>query len=274
QIFQWLFRGLHAQERESRTFHNPSPKSEDIRDQNAKGKDISLLKHHRAYQRSKRKEWSKFRSKNSNIFAFIYMKDIPKECFYSTINLKRLGSFNKRHFVHSMRMKREEARVINKADSFVHVGNKVLPITEAPFSSSVERNDKCDTKENKGEKKKPISRMKELLRWATSAKTQKGDKFNGRKVLMLGRRGTLKAVPNDDKVCSESPKMSFKWDLESGSTFSSFSAISIASSSQNVQTQTSPSTILIPPSETDQITLNHKQGNWITTDTECKSSCF
>ncbi|KAE9622170.1 hypothetical protein Lal_00032558 [Lupinus albus] len=239
QIFQWLFRGLHAQERESKTFHNPSSKSEDIRDQNGKGKDISLLKHHRAYQRSKRKEWSKLRSKNSNIFAFIYIKNIPKECFYSTINLKRLRSFNKRNFVHSMKMKREEARIANKAESIVHVGNKVLPISEAPLSSLVESNDKYDTKENKGKKTKPISRMKELIRWVASAKTEKGDKFNGRKVLMFRRRGTLKAFPNDDQVCGESPKISF-----------SYSTISIASSSQSEQT------------------LNHKQGNWITTDSE------
>lgn len=82
-----------------------------------------------------------------------------------------------------MKMKREEiARGLgtnSKADSAAHVGNKVLPITE-------ERNEKCGTSENrdqiKSDKKKPISRMKELLRWAAAAKSEKGGKFNGRKV--------------------------------------------------------------------------------------------
>lgn len=88
----------------------------------------------------------------------------------------------------SMKMKKEESSrevvVANKGDSSaVHVGNKVLPITEAPLSSLAEKCDTTETKDQvKGDKKKPISRMKELLRWAASAKTEKGGKFNGRKV--------------------------------------------------------------------------------------------
>ncbi|KAK7255894.1 hypothetical protein RIF29_29321 [Crotalaria pallida] len=270
QILQWLFRGSHAPEKESTTFI-PSPISEDIRDKNVKEKDKSLLRRHRAYQRSKRNDWSKLSNKNIKIFAFVYRKDIPKACFYSTLNLKRLGSLNRKQFVYSMKMKREEvAGVVNKGDSGGHVGNKVLPITEAPLSSIAERNDQCDTKDHvKGEKKKTISKMKELLRWAASAKTEKGGKFNGRKVLMFRRRATLKSDPDDDQVSTDSPKISFRWDVESCSTTSSYSALSIASSSKNVQTQIAPSPISIPPSETDHITCRRK-GNWITTDSECK----
>ncbi|XP_019450191.1 PREDICTED: uncharacterized protein LOC109352556 [Lupinus angustifolius] len=266
QILQWFFRGSHAQERESSNF-NLSHKSGVIKDQN----DNSVLKNHRAYQRSKRTELSKLSSKNLKILAFVYRKDIPKACFYNTLNL-RSRSLNKRHFVYSMKMKREEVAV-NKADSSNgHGGNKVLPITEAPLSSLVERNEQCDTKEVKdqikGEKKKPISRMKELLRWAASAKAEKGGKFNGRKILMFRKRGTLKAVQDDDQVCSESPKISFRWDVESCSTFSSYSAISVASSSQNLPIQIAPSTMSIPPSDTDHITFSRRKGNWITTDSE------
>ncbi|XP_028246444.1 uncharacterized protein LOC114423770 isoform X2 [Glycine soja] len=178
-------------------------------------------------------------------------------------------------------MKREEPSSrdvgsVNKADSGgQHVGNKVLPITEAPLSSSAERNDQCDSTETKdqtkGDKKKPMSRMKELLRWAASAKTEKGGKFNGRKVLMFRRRGTLKAVPDDDQGCTDSPKISFRWDVESCSTTSSvYSAISIASSSKNGQNQIATSTISIPPEHTTSHHNNtsRKKGNWITTDSE------
>ncbi|PNX76665.1 hypothetical protein L195_g032621 [Trifolium pratense] len=79
-----------------------------------------------------------------------------------------------------MKMKKEESSreeaIVNKTDSTSHGGNKVLPINhEASLSSSAERKDhQCD-------KKKPISRMKELLRWAASAKTEKGAKFYGKK---------------------------------------------------------------------------------------------
>lgn len=154
-------------------------------EQNGNGKEISLLKSDRAYRRTKRLEWSKKHgNKNLKIFTFLYRKDIPKACFYRTLNLKRIG-FNRRHLVYSMKMKKEGSP---REDSTAHVGNKVLPITDqAPLSSSAERNDQCDTTTEtkdqvKGDKKKPISRMKELLRWAASAKTEKGGKFNGRKV--------------------------------------------------------------------------------------------
>lgn len=169
-----------------------------------------------------------------------------------------------------MKMKKEESsrdeEIVNKTDSTTHGGNKVLPITqEAPLSSSTERNDQCE----KGDRKKPMSRMKELLRWAAaSAKTDKGGKFYGRKVLMFRRRGNLKAVQDDDQVSTESPKISFRWDMESCSTTSSaYSAFSMASSTRNGQNQIATSTISIPSSQSGHSTCRRK-ANWITTDSE------
>ncbi|KAL5166165.1 hypothetical protein HKD37_18G051176 [Glycine soja] len=279
QILQWLFRRAHEQERKSSNNLNLPPKREDISEQN-EGKEINLLKRDRSYKGTRRNKWSSPGCKNFKIFAFLYRKDIPKAFFYSTLNLKRLGSFNRKQFLYFMKMKREESSSrdvgnVNKADSGgQHVGNKVLPITEAPLSSSAERSDQCDATETKGQtkgdKKKPMSRMKELLRWAASAKTEKGGKFNGRKVLMFRRRGTLKAVPDDDHGCTDSPKISFRWDVESCSTTSSvYSAISIASSSKNEQNQIATSTISIPPKHTGHNNnTSRKKGNWITTDSE------
>lgn len=74
-----------------------------------------------------------------------------------------------------------------------HVGSKVLPITDSNMkapSSSSSSSSSCDKpgkqekeKEKvKGDKAKAMSRMKELLRWAAAAKTEKGVKFIGRKV--------------------------------------------------------------------------------------------
>ncbi|XP_057437022.1 uncharacterized protein LOC130729321 [Lotus japonicus] len=263
QILHWLFKRAQEQERKSSTFR------EEIRAQNGRGKKVSLLKHDGSYRRTKRFESC---SKNLKLLAFVYRKDIPKACFYKTINLKRLGSFHRRHFLISMKMKKEESSreegVVTKTDSTAHVGNKVLPITEAPLSSSAQRNGQCDATENKdqskGDRKKTISKMKELIRWAAFSKTEKGGKFYGKKILMFRRRGTLKAVPDEDQVCSESPKISFRWDVESCSTTSSaYSAISVASSSRFGQNQIATSTISIPHSEN-----GCRKGSWITTDSE------
>ncbi|XP_022635854.1 uncharacterized protein LOC106759063, partial [Vigna radiata var. radiata] len=276
QILQWLFKGAHEQERKrsSSNFSIP-PKREDTCGQNGKGKEVNLLKRERSQKRGRRNKWGTPGCKNFKIFTFVYRKDIPKAFFYSTLNLKRLGSFNSKQFLYFMKMKKEEASKdvgsSNKADSGSHVGNKVLPISEAPLSSSAETKDQCgnDATETKDQnKKKPMSRMKELLRWAASAKSEKGGKFNGRKVLMFRRRGNLKAVPDDDQGCTESPKISFRWDVESCSTTSSvYSAISIASSSKNGLNQISTSTLSIPPEHTGH-NKSARKGNWITTDSE------
>ena len=71
----------------------------------------------------------------------------------------------------------------NKIDTASnHAGNKVLPISEATLSTSANTNiEECSTSEKKeklkGDKGKTMSRMKELLRWAATAKSEKGAKF-------------------------------------------------------------------------------------------------
>jgi hypothetical protein len=145
-------------------------------EQSGKGIKIRVLNHDGSYKRTKRFLWRKHGYKNLKIFSYLYRKDIPKACFFRTLNLKRISS---------MKMKKEEESsraeaTVNKTDSTTsHGGNKVLPIThEAPLPTSAGKKDQCD-------KKKPISRMKELLRWAASAKTEKGGKFYGKKVMIL-----------------------------------------------------------------------------------------
>ena len=75
--------------------------------QNAKGKEVNLVKRDRSYKRTRNK-WSNPGCKNFKIFTFLYRKDIPKAFFYSTLNLKRLGSFNRKQFLHFMKMKRNQ----------------------------------------------------------------------------------------------------------------------------------------------------------------------
>ncbi|XP_060676397.1 uncharacterized protein LOC107426648 isoform X3 [Ziziphus jujuba] len=141
--------------------------------------------------------------------------------------------------------------------------NKVLPISEATLSTSTSTNEPCSTSEKKeklkGDKTKTMSRMKELLRWAAASKSEKAAKFMGRKVLQFRNRGALKSVPDDDQLSIESPKISFRWDVESCSTtLSAYSAISAMSMPSLYST-----TIIH-----DGDHCLPRKGNWITTDSE------
>lgn len=87
-------------------------------------------------------------------------------------------------------------------------------------------------------------------------------------VLRFRRGGAHKTVQDDEEEGSinESPKISFRWEVESCTTTSS--AFSVASTSKNGQS--------IPPSistrheEADEPIVYRRNGNWITTDSECK----
>ncbi|KAA8550648.1 hypothetical protein F0562_002332 [Nyssa sinensis] len=261
QVLQWLFKVAHEPPRETAT--TTANEKERASDQKAESKDI-------VKRRLKRAEES---CKNLNPYNILRRRDIARTCFYSTLNLKRLGSFHRRqHCMHSsMKMKKEDiARGLGigqKADSTAHVGNKVLPISDTVLSSSdqcaaVEKKDKL-----KGDTNKTISRMKELMKWAAAAKSEKGGKYISRKILQLRNRGTLKAVPDDDQLSNDSPKISFRWDEESCSTSSSvYSSILMASSSKNDQIVNMPSLNSTPIHHRDHCTS--RTGNWITTDSE------
>ncbi|XP_015892371.3 uncharacterized protein LOC107426648 isoform X1 [Ziziphus jujuba] len=270
QILRWLFKETHE-----KCMHNSSgpskPKQTDC-DQEATPKHIIVCKHSGAYRRSKKSvEGSKLDSKKLKKIFLLCRKDIARSCFYSTINLKRPGSINQQQqdWINSMKMKKEDiARGLgisnNKIDSASsHAGNKVLPISEATLSTSTSTNEPCSTSEKKeklkGDKTKTMSRMKELLRWAAASKSEKAAKFMGRKVLQFRNRGALKSVPDDDQLSIESPKISFRWDVESCSTtLSAYSAISAMSMPSLYST-----TIIH-----DGDHCLPRKGNWITTDSE------
>ncbi|XP_059626138.1 uncharacterized protein LOC132269115 [Cornus florida] len=207
---------------------------------------------------------SKSGYKNLNPITVLRRRDIAKSCFYSTLNLKRLGSFRRRQFL--MKMKKENiARGLglgHKVDSGANVGNKVLPISDSALSSSTNNNVNEKKDKPKGDTNKTISKMKELLRWAAFAKSEKGGKYFGRKVSYFRNRAALKAVPDDDELSNvDSPKISFRWEVESCSTSSS--AISL----KNDQNLNMPCLISSTPVHDTDLTTS-RTGNWITTDSE------
>ncbi|KAF2292642.1 hypothetical protein GH714_026247 [Hevea brasiliensis] len=177
--------------------------------------------------------------------------------------------------MYSMKMKMKKKDDIakghgmcNKVDSATHAGNKVLPITDttALSSSSTSSNiDQCGSVEKKnklkGDNTKAISRRKELLRWVAAAKSDKKGNFIARKVLLFRNGATLKAVSDDDQLGNESPKISFRWDVEiCSTTYSAYPAISMDSSSKTDLTLNMLSLNSTP--------LHDRKGNWITTDSE------
>ncbi|XP_010241146.1 PREDICTED: uncharacterized protein LOC104585841 [Nelumbo nucifera] len=279
QIFQWLFKVTQEQQPRETT-----PTDKEIIGtvkKKAESKDLVLVKRSDAYRRRSSKGYQddEVELKDSDSFTILYSRGNAKACFYSTLNLKRLGSLGKgQNWMQSLRLKEEElARQLvmgHKVDLAAHVGNKVLPLCDAPASASTTMNDQCGSSEKKdkpkGERTRAISRMKELLRWASAAKSEKGGKHISRKVLLFRNRGALK---HGDE---SSPKISFRWEVGSCSNSSSvYSGFSLASST-NGRTSISPTSEDISTSDCnkEKTTLANqdeewrpsRRGNWITTD--------
>ncbi|OMP11687.1 hypothetical protein CCACVL1_00342 [Corchorus capsularis] len=258
QILQWLFKVAHEQGGQSST----TPK-----DQEDKPKDIILSKN-----RSRRATNKKFKP-----FISVCDRDVAKACFYSSIYLRRAGkSQGRQHWSQSMKMKKGEINVAQKSDLGSHGGNKVLPLSEAALSSSsstcTNTNDRCSTSSDKKDKTKTMSRMKELLRWAAAAKSEKGGNFIGRKVMQLRNRGALKAVgagDDNDQFSNESPKISFRWDVESSTSSSVFSGIPAASSVKNIDQVCKMKIVSLNSNPVHGLNrCSSRRGNWITTDSE------
>ncbi|KAL9303346.1 hypothetical protein ACSQ67_020609 [Phaseolus vulgaris] len=120
-------------------------------------------------------------------------------------------------------MKREELSgavgITERADFVVHVGNKVLPISEESFSKTTKTNDKyCFNAEAKhpskgNNRKKPVSRMKELLRRVASTKEDKIKEFYEHKRVLQNI-----AFAKDERGSSESPKITFTRDVDTPSS--------------------------------------------------------
>ncbi|RVW13155.1 hypothetical protein CK203_104961 [Vitis vinifera] len=262
QIIQWLFKVTHEQPKD--TSSRLTNKKESSSDEEAKSRGVVLFRNEGVNtKRLKRVKGRDLGYNNSESYAILFRRDRARACFYHTLNLRRLGSFHKRK---PMKMKKEDiARGlgIGLKGFSCPCWNKVLPISDTTLSSSTNTNEQWGTSEKKerikGDKTKAISRMKELFRWA--AATMQHNIFQ---VLHFRNRGSLKPVPDDDQLSNDSPKISFRWEVESCCTTSSaYSAISMASSFLNDQPGNKQS---ISTTIEDSDHCTSRAGNWITTD--------
>ncbi|KAJ8639085.1 hypothetical protein MRB53_015779 [Persea americana] len=195
-------------------------------------------------------------------FKIVFTRTNSRSCFYSTLNLKVLRNFFGK--TKCVSIVKEEC-MDNKAE-LAHVGSKLLPIHDTARSSSLDAY-KSDVQLNR---KRAVSRMKELIRWAAATKSEKG--ANKRwKVLYFRNKGALKD-PYD--IMSSSSKTSFSWDMGSSCT-AAFCPLQLAHSCADHQTVLKDSkqqvesiwkeTSIIPKTEGSE-----RGGNWITTDSDCK----
>lgn len=224
QILRWLFKNAND---------TNSSKKEVVTEEEVKSQDIVLLDISRKKGNQAGKS-GKSRCKILNLFKTLRRKDMAADYFYSTIRVKRMGSW------HCMKMKKQRLTsglsFRRKADSATA---KVLPVSDAVRTAASknghkEQNLSADQKEKAdGDKIETVSKMKELIKWAAAAKSQKGGKYFGRKT-----------VPDDDELSYGSPKISFRWDVDQ-------------SSSANMVYK-------------DQCPTPTTKGNWVTTDSECK----
>lgn len=146
------------------------------------------------------------------LLRFVQRKDVSKSFFYHTLNLKGLGSFFDRSRssgkTTTARKRPENDQTGGASTSAAALGgNKVLPIAESAQSRNDEDN-KCEfiDSERKCRKKTVSSRVKELLKWSATAKD-----------MNLKKRAS-KPTTDDDQVNDESPKISFRWEIEGCST--------------------------------------------------------
>ncbi|KAF9606319.1 hypothetical protein IFM89_024987 [Coptis chinensis] len=255
--------------------------------EDADSKDLVLFKK----RRTENTDESEITTKVVESFAASIRRGNARAIFYDSLNLKRLGSFrNKQQYsVHTFEGKEEGRDMGHQVDLAAHVGNKVLPISDATAISACKiTNYQCWSSakkdELKGDKNRAISRMKELWKWAATAKSDKGGKYIRRKVQHFRNRGTAKDSLQDDQWSLSSPKISFRWETDSCSTTTSaYSAFSLPASSKHDRKWTKPCSsnaavdVIAPESNTkdapvlvidDNRESSSRPGSWITTDDE------
>lgn len=172
-------------------------------------KEVISYKKKRVYKKFQKPEETSLDCRKFRYLTFLLKKGNSRSNYFSsTLHQRRISNcsdYQKQHYILSMKLKEEIVRAglgkNLKADSSAHVGNKVLPINDSTSSSSSSLSSTCNNadnqqhcrssdqkkqRSNKGEsnKAKTLSRMKELLRWAAAAKSDKGGKF-GKKVKII-----------------------------------------------------------------------------------------
>ncbi|KAG1361439.1 hypothetical protein COCNU_09G009020 [Cocos nucifera] len=162
-IPRWLFKTPRDHSGVTATRNRSQRKSED----EVKPRDLVIYNRGGGNQSSKEGEEEDEEQKKST-FTILLRREDSRTCFYSTLHLKHLRSlYRNQNFSFP---ENSELRMGHKADS-ANVGCKVLPICDS-VSTGSNGGDSSDGSEKdvqKGERRRAVSQMKELLKWAAAA---------------------------------------------------------------------------------------------------------
>lgn len=127
---------------------------------------------------------SKHRNQRSYKGVWLWCrKDVAEACFYSTLNLRRLNSFRREHLIRSMeKMKKAQGGEEEELTSTRFDPKKAIKVLE-PEKQNETNKEKAKSEQSKA--KATLSRMKELMRWAPAAKSDKALKFFTPKVCIF-----------------------------------------------------------------------------------------
>ncbi|CAN1131252.1 hypothetical protein LINPERHAP2_LOCUS6295 [Linum perenne] len=181
QILQWLIKVAHDQARETHTSKSStSPKKANSNTNKSKQQEIVLFQNCGRQKRSrgdKKKDKKSSGSRNyyyisrNNPFAVLCRRDVAKDCFFSTIHLKPVDCSNRQErwtqYMKKMKIQKQKKEEAGRKLDSTHVGNKVLPVA-GERSPSPPSKTAATVNKTRG-----VSRMKELVRWAAGAKSDK-----------------------------------------------------------------------------------------------------
>ncbi|KAF8113206.1 hypothetical protein N665_0054s0024 [Sinapis alba] len=246
EVFQWLFK-LGKEIGKSESFSS-----------NGTAHEASKTLTNRRTRKSSTRGSKHKKQRNYRRIWLWCQKDVADACFYSTLNLRRLGNLKREHLLRAM------------AKMKAQVGEeKEVPLTRFDQKKAIralepekhEESNKEKVKSEQSKSKATLSRMKELIRWAAAAKSDKAAKFFTPKIMELRNRRKVKTMreANEESKRISSASISLRWESsESCTTLSSSDHVSIVSAPA----------IFDSLGPTPPYRCRSRKGNWITTDSE------
>lgn len=248
EVFQWLFK-----------LGKEIGKSEPFSSNGTAHEAATTLTNRRTRKSSTRGS----KHKNQRNYRRIWLwcqKDVADACFYSTLNLKRLGSLRREHLFRAMAKMKAQVGQEKEVPLTTFDPKKAIRALE-PEEHEESNKEKVNSEQTKAKSKATLSRMKELIRWAAAAKSDKAAKFFTPKIMEFRNRRKLKTMKeaNEESKRISSASISLRWESsESRTTLSSSDHISIVSAPA----------IFDSLGPTPPYRCRSRKGNWITTDSE------
>ncbi|KAL0655834.1 hypothetical protein Bca4012_076418 [Brassica carinata] len=164
EVFQWLFK-----------LGKEIGKSESFSSNGTAHEAATTLTNRRTRKSSTRGSKHKNRRNYRRIWLWC-QKDVADACFYSTLNLRRLGSLKREHLLRAMAKLKAQVGEEKEVPLTRFDPKKAIKAVE-PEKHEESKKEKVNSEQTKAKTKATLSRMKELIKWAAAAKSDKAAKF-------------------------------------------------------------------------------------------------